>query len=278
LQATKIIVMELQLLEKLSFEILRIARDYFIFAGVTFLLFYILLKKPLWFRKIQQKMPSYKDYRRDVLYSLVSMFISGVTIVLTFYIGGKYNNVYRDINDYSIAYYLFTFVWMFFLHDTYFYWMHRAMHHPLLFKHVHLIHHKSTNPSPWTAYAFHPLEAIAEACILPIIAFTLPVHTSAVIAFFVFQISYNVYGHLGFEILPKGFHKTRIGRLVNTSTAHNIHHHKFKGNYGLYSLIWDRLMGTVREDYDTTYEHVTNRPRTETANSKLTLAQGKKQQ
>jgi Delta7-sterol 5-desaturase len=265
--------MDTQLFEQFSHEIFRVAKDYFVFASATFFLFYVVLRKPLWFRKIQQKMPSFKDYRRDILFSLVSITISAITIVLTFYVGSKHNNVYHDINEHSIAYYLFTFVWMFFLHDTYFYWMHRAMHHPLLFKHVHLIHHKSTNPSPWTAYAFHPLEAISEAFILPLIAFTLPVHTSAVIFFFVFQISYNVYGHLGFEILPKGFHKTWIGRLVNTSTAHNIHHHKFKGNYGLYSLLWDRLMGTVREDYDATYEKVTSRPKNVVDESELSTAQ-----
>jgi sterol desaturase/sphingolipid hydroxylase (fatty acid hydroxylase superfamily) len=265
--------MDAQLFEKFSYAIFRVAKDYFIFASVTFFLFYVVLRKPMWFRKIQQKMPSFNDYRRDVLYSLVSIIISAITIVLTFYIGRDYNNVYRDIDQYSTVYYLFTFVWMFFVHDTYFYWMHRAMHHPLLFKRVHLIHHKSTNPSPWTAYAFHPFEAIAESCILPIIAFTLPVHISAVIFFFVFQISYNVYGHLGFEILPKGFHKTRIGRLMNTSTAHNIHHLKFKGNYGLYSLIWDRLMGTVREDYDATYEKVTSRPKNEAEQSEVIVAQ-----
>ncbi|MEI7983754.1 MAG: sterol desaturase, partial [Bacteroidota bacterium] len=27
--------------------------------------------------------------------------------------------------------------------------MHRLIHHPLLFKRVHLVHHQSTNPSPW---------------------------------------------------------------------------------------------------------------------------------
>ena len=146
---------------------------------------------------------------------------------------------------------------MLFLHDTYFYWMHRAMHHPTLYKHVHLVHHKSTNPSPWTAYAFHPLEAFLEVMILPLIAFTFPVHAPAIGLFFLFQIAYNVYGHLGFELYPKGFHKHWLGRWVNTSVAHNLHHKKFHGNFGLYFLFWDRLMGTMREDYDTTYEETT---------------------
>ena len=251
--------MEIPYADKFLFEIWRIARDYLIFASSAFFLFYVVLRKPLWFRKIQQKMPALLDYRRDILYSISSMIISAIVIILTFYIARDYNNVYHDIGKYGVAYWVFTFFWMFFLHDTWFYWMHRAMHHPFLFKRVHLIHHKSTNPSPWTAYAFHPFEAILGLMILPIIAFTLPVHTSAIIIFFVFQITYNVYGHLGFEILPKGFHKNPIGKWFNTSTAHNLHHHKFNGNYGLYSLFWDRMFRTVREDYDQTYERTTGR-------------------
>lgn len=105
--------------------------------------------------------------------------------------------------------------------------------------------------------------------ILPIIAFTLPVHTSAIIFFFVFQITYNVYGHLGFEIFPKGFHKSSIGKWFNTSTAHNLHHHKFNGNYGLYTLFWDRMFGTVREDYDQTYERTTVKPKEQANQSQL---------
>ncbi|MEM7658110.1 MAG: sterol desaturase family protein, partial [Bacteroidota bacterium] len=135
-----------------------------------------------------------------------------------------------------------------------FYWMHRLMHHPRLFKAVHLIHHTSTNPSPWTSYAFHPLEAVIEAGIIPLIAFTLPVHKGAISLFLLFQFVYNVYGHLGYELYPKGFHKSWIGRWINTSVCHNLHHKRFHGNYGLYFLWWDRWMGTLRKDYDATFE------------------------
>ena len=128
------------------------------------------------------------------------------------------------------------------------------MHLPKVYRSVHLIHHKSTNPSPWTAYAFHPLEAILEACIIPLMTFIIPVHGSVIGFLMLFQIIYNVYGHLGWELWPKGFHKTWIGKYVNTSVAHNQHHEKFHGNYGLYTLIWDRVFGTIREDYNKAYE------------------------
>lgn len=231
--------------------------DYFFYAGIVFFVFYVVLKKPLWFRKVQKKLPKYSDYARDIFYSMLSVTIFATVALITFYFLGEYTTRYQEIEEYGWVYYIFSWVWMFFIHDTYFYWMHRMMHMPKLFKHIHLVHHKSTNPSPWTAYAFHPIEATLEAMIIPILAFGLPLHRYAIGSFLLFQIMYNVYGHLGFEIYPKNFHKTWIGQYINTSVAHNLHHKKFRGNYGLYFLIWDRIMGTMREDYDKTYEETT---------------------
>ena len=74
-----------------------------------------------------------------------------------------------------------------------------------------------------------------------------------------FMILYNVYGHLGWELYPKNFNKTKIGKWINTSVCHNQHQQFFKGNYGLYFLFWDRWMGTLREDYDSQYEKVKSR-------------------
>jgi lathosterol oxidase len=116
-----------------------------------------------------------------------------------------------------------------------------------LYKYVHRIHQKSTNPSPWTAYAFHPFEAVFEAGIIPLVAFTVPVNRYAFTLFMFFQLGYNVYGHLGYELLPRFLLTTRFGQWLNTSTAHNLHHHYFKGNYGLYTRIWDRLLKTSSE-------------------------------
>jgi len=230
---------------------------YLITASLAFISFYFIFKNIFWFRKIQKKLPKRKDYKRDIIYSLISVSIFGTVSLIIFYYLFSYTNFYRNFNQYGVLYYIFSWIWMLFLHDTYFYWMHKMMHHPKLYRKVHLVHHKSTNPSPWTAYAFHPFEAFLEALIAPLIAFTLPVHISAFGLFFLFQIIYNVYGHLGFELYPKGFHKTLIGKWINTSTAHNLHHKKFNGNYGLYFLFWDRIMGTIREDYDSTFEETT---------------------
>jgi sterol desaturase/sphingolipid hydroxylase (fatty acid hydroxylase superfamily) len=44
---------------------------------------------------------------------------------------------------------------------------------------------------------------------------------------------------------------------MNTSVSLNQHHQFFKGNYGLYLLFGDRVMGTIRQDYDMSFEKAT---------------------
>ena len=145
---------------------------------------------------------------------------------------------------------------MFIIHDTYFYWTHRLMHHPKIFRWFHLVHHLSTNPSPWAAYSFHPLEAIVEAGIFAVFLFTIPMHPLHLAIFFFIMIVYNVYGHLGYELYPKDFSSHWLGKWINTSVNHNQHHQYFKGNYGLYFLWWDRWMKTIRSDYDEKFSSV----------------------
>ena len=231
---------------------------YFIVAGLAFLIFYIIFKNPFARRKIQERFPAYKDYLREIFFSVITILIFGI-VPVTFIFNERISKctlLYKDISEKGWIYYFSLFPIMLFIHDTYFYWMHRLMHNKYLFRWFHLVHHRSTNPSPWAAYAFHPLEAIIEAGILVVFLFTLPMHRSNFIIFFLFMIIYNVYGHLGWELYPKNFHKTRVGRWINTSIAHNQHHQFFKGNYGLYFLFWDRIMGTLRNDYDQQFEKV----------------------
>jgi sterol desaturase/sphingolipid hydroxylase (fatty acid hydroxylase superfamily) len=165
--------------------------------------------------------------------------------------------LYSNDANYGTTYFIISIILSLIIHDFYFYWIHRWMHTKWSMKYVHRTHHLSTNPSPWAAFAFHPLEAVLEAGILIVLVFTLPLNFWSIMVFLIIMTIYNVYGHLGWEIYPKGFHKTMIGKWFNTSVSHNCHHLKFEGNYGLYTLIWDRIFGTIREDYDSEYDRVT---------------------
>lgn len=247
--------------DKFVFLLLDNAVKYFFISLPFFLIFYIFFRKKLSYKKIQLQFPKIKDYARELGFSTLSVIIFSVPPLLMLYSKSirPHTTFYKHIDQHSAAWFLLAFPVMIIMHDAYFYWAHRIMHSKWLFKWVHLIHHRSTNPSPWAAYAFHPLEAIVESFIFVIFLFSIPVHSIHLMWFFVFSLVYNVYGHLGFEIYPKGFNRHWLGKWMNTSVSHNLHHQYFKGNYGLYFTIWDRLMGTLRPDYDTSFDNLKQR-------------------
>jgi Delta7-sterol 5-desaturase len=244
----------MDLVKNLTNGIIMHGSRYLIFAGVAYIVFYLWKKK--WKPKINPLWPRNSSIYYEMAYSLCSILIFAI-LGLIIYSNKEYTLIYIEISDYPIWHLPFSFILSIIIHDTYFYWIHRLMHHPKLFRIFHKVHHHSNNPTPWAAYSFHPLEGIIEAGILPVLVFTIPLYKGVLFAFLIWQVAYNVLGHLGFEIFHNKFLKTRLGKVFNTSTHHNMHHSKFKGNYGLYFRFWDKVMGTEFENYEETYNKIT---------------------
>jgi sterol desaturase/sphingolipid hydroxylase (fatty acid hydroxylase superfamily) len=242
--------------------LLRLAVRYLLFAGSFYLVFYLWKNKTIWRAKIQQRYPENKHVIREIVNSVITIIIFGLVIMSVIYASkAGLTRIYLNISDKGWGYYIFSILLMIVMHDTYFYWTHRAMHWKPLFKAVHKTHHLSTNPTPFAAYAFHPLEAVIEIGIVPLIAFTIPYHGTALTLFSLYSLLLNVTGHLGFELFPKGFASNKLFKWHNTSTHHNMHHRLVKCNYGLYFNIWDRLMGTNHPDYEKNFEEVVEKRR-----------------
>ncbi|MCO6149449.1 sterol desaturase family protein [Flavobacterium sp. NRK1] len=228
---------------------------YFFIAGVAFLFFYIFLNKRFKTGKIQAKVLKKKDIIREVLHSCQSAAVfTGITLLILFSPIKEYTLIYDNVNDYSYWWLIISIVVSFVIHDTYFYWMHRLLHHRKIYKYTHVVHHRSINPSPWASYSFHILEAIPEGLVLLLLAFILPMHIIAISLFTIIGLIINVYGHLGYEIAPKAFRGTVFFKIVNTSVHHNLHHSRFHGNYSLYFRFWDRIMNTEITDYEKHYD------------------------
>lgn len=231
---------------------------YTLVAGAFFLVFYVFWKQRWQHKRIQPKFPKQSQYRQEFLYSLATMCVFACVASLIFIVRKNgLTRIYYDIADLGWWYWGASILVAIVLHDTYFYWTHRLMHHPWLFKWVHRVHHESHNPSPWAAFSFHPLEAVLEAGILPLLVFTVPLHWSALFIFLLYMMVMNVIGHLGYEIFPKGMHGHMLGRWQNSSTHHNMHHHFVHYNFGLYFNWWDTWMKTNHPKYFETYDKMT---------------------
>ena len=223
---------------------------YFLMAGVPFYIFYKKHEHRFNTNKIQQRIARNKDLIREIMHSMQTIVVmGGVSVLLLATPLQVYSKIYMDIAAYPIWWIPLSLMIVLIIQDTYFYWVHRIVHHPKLFKTVHLAHHKSTNPTPFAAYSFHLVEAILESFIAPILLFCLPLHPIVIVLYGAITFSLNVYGHLGFEIVPKWFRKSWLFEILNTSVHHNMHHSKFHGNYGLFFRTWDRIMKTEHPDY-----------------------------
>lgn len=238
-----------------------VALRYFLFAGVFDLVLRLLLGRRLTHRRIQPDSPSPQDLRREVAYSLVTILIVG-TVGFGMQVATRHGwtLIYDDAGRYGLPYAFASFVGLLIAHDTYFYWAHRVMHHPGLYRWLHIVHHRSQNPSAWAALSMQPAEAVLQAAFIPVAIVTVPLHSNVILAFVFAMMWINALGHSGYEIYPKGFVRSRWTWWNNTSTHHNLHHQHVNCNFGLYFNWWDRLLGTNHRDYFSAYDALTNAP------------------
>lgn len=253
----------LEFLQQTLFSIFFTFPGYYSFALILTIPCYFIFKKGLAHRKNIPTKEGF-DYKpqltREFVYSLISQitFAAGSVFFASFLTKVGYFDGYPEINGvFGWAYFGFSLVLMLFLHDTYFYWTHKTMHDPKLFKHAHKTHHLSRDINPLTSVAFHPIEAFINGSWWVIPSLVIPFSPLAFLIFGIFESFHTVYQHLGYELFPRGFTRHWLGKHFATSTHHNLHHQKVGGNYGLYLTFWDRVMGTEFQDYHDKFDSLT---------------------
>jgi len=114
-------------LYKVLWQLLDVADKYYYVAAPVFLIFYVLLKKRIAYKKIQPKFPAMKDYVREILYSTLSIVIFSIPPLLLLQSDTvrPHTTFYTDINEYGKLYFVLALPLMMLMHDTYFYWTHR---------------------------------------------------------------------------------------------------------------------------------------------------------
>ncbi|MCB1171988.1 MAG: sterol desaturase family protein [Leptospiraceae bacterium] len=214
-------------------------------------------------RRIQPAFPKSRRLYYEFGWSFSTLLVFVLVGMLSMYLYTLgYSGLYFQIDAYGWWYLPVSFVLLVIWHETWFYWMHRIVHHPRLFKWVHLTHHKSVNPSPLAAYSFHPLEAVLEAAYLLLFVIFVPVHPLVVLLQTLYAMILNIWAHTGYEFFPAGWTSGRFTKWLNTATHHNMHHSHVNCNYGLYFNFWDRVMGTNHSRYTEYFEMIVGRGQT----------------
>jgi Delta7-sterol 5-desaturase len=234
-------------------------------AGVGYFIFWQWKQSRWQHLLIQKTLPEIKRVWYEIKYGLSTVFIFSTMASLTLWalING-HTRMYTPIDALGWPYFVLSIIFILVAHDAYFYWTHRIMHHPEIFKTVHKVHHKSTNPSPWAAYSFHPIEAVIQGGIFPLLAFTVPMYEGIYLFAFFYMIAIDTLVlHIGYEFFPKGFTTNKLTRWYITSTHHNLHHRHVNCNYALYFTWWDVGMRTLSKQYHEVFESIKSRKKLE---------------
>ncbi|KAG0211066.1 hypothetical protein B0O80DRAFT_470144 [Mortierella sp. GBAus27b] len=118
------------------------------------------------------------------------------------------------------------------------YWVHRWLHHPLLYKYVHKPHHKWVIPTPFSSHAFHPIDGYMQSVPYHIFVYLMPMQKYIYLVMFALVNFWSVLIHDGEYMLESS--------VVNSAAHHAVHHLYFNYNYGQYSTFWDRVGGSYR--------------------------------
>lgn len=225
-----------------------IVMRYLLFSGAYYYTTFVLLRKWLGSRILDDSKIAKKQIRLEIYYSVISALIFAIFGIGTYWLWSEgMTAVYSDITEYPLWYFPLSILLVLFLQDTYYYWIHRWMHIPRVYKYFHKVHHQSVHTSVWTSFSFHPLETVLQAAILPLIIIFLPLNTWAVLVILIIMTVSATINHAGVEIYPEGQYGKWFGKLVIGASHHDQHHRRFLCNYGLYFTIWDRLMKTEQE-------------------------------
>ena len=186
--------------------------------------------------------------RQEIGWSLASAAIYGAPAGLLAWgwANHGWTKVYVDAADYPLWWLPASVLIYLLIHDSWFYWTHRWMHRPQVYKRMHAVHHASRNPTAWAAMSFHPLESITGAVLIPALVLLIPIHYGALLVVLMIMTVMGVTNHMGWEIFPRAIVSGRLGDWLITASHHQRHHEKYLCNFGLYFRFWDRLCGTDR--------------------------------
>jgi lathosterol oxidase len=167
-----------------------------------------------------------------------------------------YGKLYDAVADEPFPYYsVLQFPFFIAFTDGFIYWIHRGLHHPLVYKPLHKPHHKWIMPTPFASHAFHPVDGWAQSIPYHVFPFVFPLQKFAYIILFVFINFWTILIHDGEYVSNSP--------VINGAACHTMHHLYFNYNYGQFTTLWDRLGGSYRKPNEELFRRETKMARKE---------------
>jgi sterol desaturase/sphingolipid hydroxylase (fatty acid hydroxylase superfamily) len=177
--------------------------------------------------------------KENVFWSLASglpIWTAWEVVTLWLYSSGKI--AWVDLSDhpvYFVVLMLLVPIWT----EIHFYTVHRLIHWPPLYKAVHSLHHRNTNPAPWSGLSMHPVEHLLYFSSIALF-WLVPSHPVHALFNSFHRMMAPVPGHTGFDEIEL------VGgaELATHSRAHYLHHKYFEVNYADGVLPLDKWFGS----------------------------------
>nr|MDQ2732854.1 sterol desaturase family protein [Armatimonadota bacterium] len=140
--------------------------------------------------------------------------------------------------------------------DFLMYCLHRVAHRPWFYRIIHSTHHRFDHPRPLTLFVLHPFETFSFGGLWLVVMLLYHSSWVGMSLYLALNVAFGAIGHLGVEPFPNGWPKLPLLNLLATSTFHAEHHAEEGHNFGFYTLIWDRLFGTLSPEYQSSFERL----------------------
>ena len=125
------------------------------------------------------------------------------------------------------------------LTSSHFYFIHRLLHWPPLYRHVHRLHHRNIHIGPWSGMSMHPVEHVFYISSV-LVHFVIPSHPVIFLVHIYNRCLGPAFSHAGFEKLTVG----ETGVVDAADFHHQLHHRYFECNFGTVDAPWDKWLGT----------------------------------
>lgn len=146
--------------------------------------------------------------------------------------------LWADNPVWFVALFFLTPVWISF----HFYWVHRWLHWPPLYKLAHALHHRNVNVGPWSGFSMHPVEHLLFLSSI-LVHWIVAAHPIHILFHMQHQALTAATSHTGFEgVLVKDRNRLALGTF-----HHQMHHRYFECNYGNLEVPWDKWFGSFHD-------------------------------
>ncbi|XP_036209464.1 lathosterol oxidase [Myotis myotis] len=210
---------------------------YFVFATLSyyFIFDHSLMKHPQFLKN---------QVYREIMFTVQALPWMSIPTVALFLLELRgHSKLYDDVGGFPSGWFhlIVSVLSFLFFTDMLIYWIHRGLHHRLVYKHIHKPHHIWKIPTPFASHAFHPVDGFLQSLPYHIYPFIFPLHKVVYLGLYILVNIWTISIHDGDFRVPQ-----ILRPFINGSAHHTDHHMFFDYNYGQYFTLWDRIGGSFK--------------------------------